>query len=232
MPDNSLKVPNHIGLILDGNRRWAKQRGLPTLEGHRRGYKILKKITQQAFDSGVNYVSAYVFSTENWNRSKKEVNYLMDLILNIFTSDLEEFKKKNIKITWLGSNKMLSNKIVKAINNTVESTKNNTNGTLALCFNYGGRDEIVDAVKSIVGKGYKSDEINQQIIEKYLYEPSVPPIDIMVRTSGEQRISNFMLWRIAYSELMFVKKHWPDFSSSDLKLVLSEYNKRQRRYGA
>jgi len=228
---NNQALPNHIGLILDGNRRWARSKGLPTLEGHRRGYDILKNIAEAAFDRGVSYVSAFIFSTENWDRSKEEVSYLMNLALKMVTRDLKDINKKGIKVVWLGSQKEVSKKLIEALKNAEEATKNNTKGTLALCFNYGGHREIAEAVKRMMGDGVVAAEVDESKIADYLYASDVPPIDIMVRTSGEQRISNFMLWRMAYSELMFMDKHWPDFTEQDLNNAITEYSHRQRRFG-
>jgi undecaprenyl diphosphate synthase len=225
-------VPAHVGLILDGNRRWARGRGLPTLEGHRRGYENLKTIAELAFDKGIKYLSAYTFSTENWNRQKEEVKYLMDLILKMLTRDLKEIHQKGIRIVWLGSTEKLSKKLVQALNKAMEITKNNNQGTLALCFNYGGQLEIAEAVQKIIAKGIKVDDITEQTVADNLYCPEIPPVDIIVRTSGEKRLSNFMLWRSAYSELMFIDKHWPDFNEADLDNVINAYANRQRRFGA
>jgi undecaprenyl diphosphate synthase len=231
MSDSTTKVPEHIGFILDGNRRWARARSLPTLEGHRRGYNKLKKIADAAFEKGVKFVSVFIFSTENWNRSKNEVSFLMDLALKMATRDLKEIHAKNIKIIWLGSEEHLSKKLIKALKNAVKTTKNNNKGTLALCFNYGGKAEIVQAVRKIIKAGYEPEDVTEESIANNLYVPTLPPIDIVVRTSGELRLSNFMLWRVAYSELMFINKYWPDFDTDDLNNVIAEYSKRQPRLG-
>lgn len=224
-------IPRHLGLILDGNRRWARTRGLPTLEGHRAGYKNLKTITKTAFDRGIKVVSAYIFSTENWNRSKEEVAYLMDLAMWIFKNELKEFEKENIKIVFLGTMKGLSKRLQNAIKKAEERTQNNTKGTLALCFNYGGQDEIVDAVKTIVGSEVEKDDISKELIEQNLYGSELPPVDLVIRTSNECRISNFMLWRIAYAELIFCSEFWPDYSETNLERDMLEYSNRQRRFG-
>lgn len=224
-------IPVHLGIILDGNRRWAKSQNLPTLEGHRVGYQNLKDITKYAFDRGVSYVSAFMFSTENWSRTKEEVKYLMALILNVLTREINELNSANIKVVWLGTTDRLSDKIIKAIDNAEEKTKNNTNGTLCLCFNYGGHQEIIDAVKKIVSKNTPIDQIDKQLIKDSLYAPQVPAVDLMIRTSGENRTSGFMLYRSAYSELYFTDKHWPEFKAHDLDLALDDYALRHRRFG-
>lgn len=224
-------IPNHIGFILDGNRRWAREQGLSTLEGHRMGYENLKDIAQHCFDSGVGYVSAFIFSTENWSRSKEEVGYLMDLAIKIATKDTDELVKNNVKVVMVGSEEGMPSRVAKAFRSVQERSKNNTGGVLALCFNYGGFQEITDAVRLIVDSGIKSVEITKDIVAENLYHPEIPSIDLMIRTSGEQRISNFMLWRMAYAELLFVKKHWPAFTVSDLDKALEEYGNRNRRFG-
>jgi undecaprenyl diphosphate synthase len=229
--DAASTIPMHLGLILDGNRRWAKAQGLPTLEGHRAGYGNLKTIGKAAIERGVKYVSAYVFSTENWNRTEEEVSYLMKLLLWVAKNEVEELHKENIRVRFLGSEERLSPQVLKAIKNAEEKTKNNTAGTLALCLNYGGHQEIVDATRRMVADGLKADQITKEVLEKHLYTPDIPPLDLIIRTSGEQRISNFMLWRAAYSELLFVNKHWPAFTVDDLDAALAEYASRQRRFG-
>lgn len=221
-------IPYHLGLILDGNRRWARERNLPTLEGHRQGYDNLKDITRVAVDRGVAYISAFIFSTENWNRTKSEVKYLMTLAHNVVTKDIEELNKENIRVVWLGSSNRVSDKLLKAIARAEELTKTNTRATLALCFNYGGQQEIADAANKLFEAGQ---EITVDSLRGALYGPQIPDLDLIIRTSGEQRISNFMLWRAAYAELYFTPKHWPDFQAADLDEAFAEYALRQRRHG-
>lgn len=225
-------LPQHIGIILDGNRRWAKEHGKSSLEGHKAGYAALKKVTEAAFDKGIKFVSVYVFSTENWNRKTEEVSYLMDLALQVFKKDIDRLHKKGIKVLWLGTKERLSDKHLEAISKAVEKTKNNTKGTLCFCFNYGGTQEIVDGIKKFLKSGKDINDLDASNFRGYLYEPEVPDVDIIVRTSGEERISNFMLWRAAYSELFFMKKHWPDFNADDVDAIIEEYSTRQRRFGA
>jgi len=232
MDDQSTPVlPTHVGLILDGNRRWAKDHGLPTFEGHRRGYDQFKDVTKYAINKGVKYVSAFIFSTENWDRTKDEVNYLMRLALHMLTKDIAELNKENIKVVWLGSPDRLSKKLLAAIKNAEESTKNNTRGTVCICFNYGGYQEIIDSFKKIIMEKIPADKVDIETIKQSLYAPPIPPIDLLIRTSGEKRISGFMLWRMAYAELYFSDKYWPDFSNEDLDLALEDYYKRERRFG-
>lgn len=224
-------VPKHIGVILDGNRRWAKQRGLPSLEGHRQGYKALKDMVDAAIKRNIAFVSAYIFSTENWSRTQEEVNYLMELAFKMISRDLKELHDKNVRLVWLGTDEKMSDTLRASIQNAEAMTKHNTGLTMALCFNYGGQREITDAVKRIIASGMAPDDVAEDIIAAHLYHPEVPPVDLVIRTSGEQRTSNFMLWRTAYSELLFIEKHWPDFNETDLDNALEEYARRCRRFG-
>lgn len=228
----TLTVPVHLGLILDGNRRWATTQNLPTLEGHRKGYENLKTIGKEAIKRGVKYVSAYVFSTENWQRSQEEVDYLMKLLTWVAKTEVNDLHKEGIRVRFLGREEKLSKTVITAIRRAEEKTKDNVKGTLLLCLNYGGQQEIVDAVNRSLHKNPHEKSVTLSQIEQNLYAADVPAVDLIIRTSGEQRLSNFMLWRAAYSELIFIKKHWPDFSASDLGLCLDEYAARQRRFGA
>jgi undecaprenyl diphosphate synthase len=227
----SAEIPTHVGFIVDGNRRWAKQHGLPAYEGHLAGYNALQDVLLEALNQGVTYASAYVFSTENWKRSHDEVGRLMGLILKILTSDLHILQEKNVRLRVLGSRQGMSDKVLKAIDEAEEATKDNTAGTLALCINYGGQDEIVSALKRIIESGVKADDVTPELIEQNLYAADIPPCDLIVRTSGEQRLSNFMLWRSAYSELMFLDKNWPDMTKQDVTDILEAYKMRERRIG-
>jgi len=231
MTSRSDSVPNHLGLILDGNRRWAKEHGLKPFEGHRRGYLRLRKVAEAAFDRGVNYVSAFVFSTENWDRSQEEVSYLMDLLYWVSTHELNKLHKNNIKVIFLGSENKLEPRILKAIKDGEKKTANNTGGTLVLCLNYGGQQELADAAAKLIQQGIKAEDVTPELLSKNLYGPSLPPIDLIIRTSGEQRLSGFMLWSAAYAELKFVLKNWPAFTVADLEEALKDYALRQRRFG-
>lgn len=224
-------IPSHVGYVVDGNRRWAKEHGLPRYEGHLAGYNALQEVVSATFDAGAQYVSVYTFSTENWKRSAEEVSKLLGLTLRLLTSDLPTFLDRNIRLRILGSREGLSDKIIKAIDNAEQVTADNTAGTLAVCFNYGGQLEIAEACKKIVQSGVAAELITPELIEGQLYAPEVPPIDLLVRTSGEQRLSNFMLWRAAYSELLFLDKLWPDMTKDDVTGILSEYARRSRRFG-
>lgn len=225
-------IPRHLGLILDGNRRWAKERGLRPFEGHRRGYLRLKKIAFAAFDRGVGYVSAFVFSTENWKRSPEEVAYLMDLIHWVAKHEVNSMHKRNIRLMFVGSERGLDARIIKDIRMAEQKTAGNTGGTLVLCFNYGGQQEMVDAAASLIRSGVKPEDLTPELMAKHLYGPDLPPLDLIIRTSGEQRLSGFMLWSAAYAEIKFIIKYWPAFTVGDLETALSEYAGRQRRFGS
>lgn len=228
MPDIT---PRHVGYVIDGNRRWAQKHGIPTYEGHLAGYNAIQEVVRATFSEGVEYVSAYIFSTENWKRSEGEVKKLMSLVLKLLTSDLHLFDEENIRLKVLGSTEHVSDKIIKAINDAEARTADNTRGTLAVCFNYGGQAEVADAVKNIVQSGVPAEDITPDVIGQNLYYPEIPPVDLIVRTSGEQRLSNFMLWRAAYSELLFLEKLWPDMTKDDVAAILEEYSRRTRRFG-
>lgn len=229
--DTHPDTPRHVGYILDGNRRWAKAHGLPGYEGHLAGYNALRDVVEASFEAGVEYVSIYAFSTENWNRSEDEVQKLMRLILTHFRSDLPIFIKNDIRVRIIGSRTGLSEKILKAADEAEARTAGGTRGTLAVCFNYGGQFEITDACRKIIEAGTPAADVTLETIAANLYAPEIPPIDIVVRTSGEQRLSNFMLWRAAYSEFCFVDKPWPDMTKEDAAAILKEYSQRNRRFG-
>ena len=229
-------IPKHIGYIVDGNRRWAKAKGLKSVDGHRKGFEVFKEIAEITFEKGVEYVSAYIFSTENWNRSVDEIGYLMKLFENYFDKEIKSLHKKNIRVVFSGNRtKNISGKLIQLMNKGEELTRENTGGTLCLCFNYGGQLEIVEAAQALARRvaegGLQPIEITIEKFAEQLYHPSVPAIDVMVRTSGEQRISNFQLWRIAYSEMIFLDKAWPDMNESDVNFVLDTYAGRDRRMG-
>ena len=230
MPDTQTQ-PRHIALILDGNRRWAKKRGLKSVEGHQRGAEVLKKIALDMFDRGIPYVSAYIFSTENWQRTKSEVNYLMGLVIKATEKYLDEFVAKDIQIKIIGSKDNLPKNVLESTEKVEAKTSANKRGTLALCFNYGGKDEIVNAVRSIVQDKVEQSLIDEQLVDNYLSSGELPPVDLLIRTSGEQRLSGFLLWKTAYAELFFTKTLWPDFDSKDVEEALEFYYGRDRRYG-
>ena len=225
-------VPQHIGFIVDGNRRWAKEHGLSVAEGHRKGYDNLEKIVNAAHERGVEYVSAYVFSTENWKRERAEVRDIMKLLRWVLQHELEKFNRRGVRLRVVGSKLRIGKVLLKAIHEAERVTQNNDRGTLLLCLDYGGQQEIVDATKQIIADGYKSNDITPELISSYLYAPDVPVPDLIIRTSGEQRLSNFLLWESAYSELIFSDVQWPDFSEKELSKAMAEYARRRRRFGS
>lgn len=232
---SSIKIPNHVGIILDGNGRWAQQRNLSRSEGHKAGFEALKKVAVYILSKGVKQLSVFAFSTENFKRSEEEVSFLMNLFIKKFTEEANYFNEKNIKVVFSGiRNKPLPNSVIKAMNTLEEQTKNNTNGILNICLNYGGRAEIVDATKKIVNDVINNkldiDSLNEEIYSNYLYQ-KLEPIDLLIRTSGENRISNFMLWQLAYAEFYFPNIYFPDFNEDEFDKALLEYNKRDRRFG-
>lgn len=231
MTTKDLTVPTHLGLILDGNRRWARENGLTVAQGHRRGYQNLKTVSKAAIKYGVRYVSAYIFSTENWSRDKQEVRDIMNIMKWVLKHEVKEFNKDNIRLRVIGSKAKLGAALVTAIHDAEKLTEHNTAGTILLCLDYGGQQEIVDAVKRIAALGTDPSEITAELIAEHLYAPDVPPVDLVIRTSGEQRLSNFMTWEAAYSELLFNEKNWPEFGEADFADAMAQYNQRQRRFG-
>ena len=228
---NEVTIPNHLGLILDGNRRWAVKRGLQPLQGHAEGEKVLHDIVSHAINRGVKYVSAYAFSTENWSRSKNEVNYLVTQITKAISHYADELIGNDIRTIILGSRERLPKAAIKSIEDIERRTAHGRRATFAICINYGGQLEIAHAVQKIMEEGISPEDVTTECIAEHLYHPDLPPLDLIIRTSGEQRISNFMLWRAAYSELIFRKEYWPDFTVDSLDECLVEYSKRQRRFG-
>ena len=221
-------IINHIGIIVDGNGRWAKEKGLKRSAGHLAGYKNLLKISKYILNKGTKYLSVYAFSTENFNRPKDEVDYLMNLFMVGFKKDRKYFMEENIKVVFSGKRDKLGTEVLNAMDTLEDETKNNSNGILNICLNYGGRAEIVDAVNKVIND--KINNVDESIFAKYLYH-DLPDIDLMIRTSGEVRISNFMLWQISYAELYFPKCYFPDFNELEYDRALYEYTKRDRRFG-
>lgn len=229
-----MKVPNHVGIIVDGNGRWAIQKGKKRSEGHLAGSKNLDSLCQYIFDKGVKILSLYVFSTENFKRSDEEVNYLMDLFIKKFKNDFKIFNKKDIKIVFSGRREPLRQEILDIIDDITYKTKDNKSGILNFCLNYGSHAEIIDAVKRInkdvINNKLVIDELNDDIFKNYLYN-NLPDVDLLIRTGGEIRLSNFMLWQCAYAELYFTDILFPDFNEAELEKALDSYNRRDRRYG-
>jgi undecaprenyl diphosphate synthase len=224
-------IPKHIGIIMDGNRTWARKRGLPTFAGHKKGYDIAMKVGEWCLDRGVNILTIYAFSTENWNRSKKEVLYLMRLLKQAFTDEIDNLHERGIQVRVIGIEKGLSKDIKDAIQKATDLTKNNKSGILNIALNYGGRSEITEAVKKIVKKKLKPSQITEKLIGNNIFTADLPDPDLIIRTSGEQRLSGFLTWQSAYSELMFIDKTWPSFTEKDIDEAINEYSRRNRRFG-
>ncbi len=229
-------MPKHIAIIMDGNRRWAKKKNLPIKLGHKQGAETLKKIVRYANKIGINYITVYAFSTENWKRSKEEVDALMNLLEKYLDDFAKEADTENIVIKVLGNIDVLSDSLKTSINKTIKRTENNTGTIFSIALNYGGRDEIVNATKQIAldikdGK-INVEDINEEIFSKYLYTKNIPDPDLLIRTSGELRLSGFLPWQSVYSEFLFLDKLWPDFSIQDLDYAIEVYNKRNRKFGA
>ncbi len=225
----------HIAIIMDGNRRWAKEKNLPSAFGHKKGVDSLKTIMRACDDFGVKYLTVYAFSTENWNRSSEEVSFLMDLLGTTLQNELKEMHENNVVISFIGDTKKLSEKLQKILENAVQTTKNNTGVNLQIAFNYGSRDEIVQAVQKICMKVQNGELtpslINEDLISKNLYTSNIPDPDLLIRTGGEKRVSNYLLWQIAYSEVLVTKRYWPDFDKKALAEAILEFQNRQRRWG-
>lgn len=229
-------LPKHIAIIMDGNRRWAKNKGLPVSLGHKEGAKTLEKIVRYANKIGIKHITVYAFSTENWKRTEEEVSTLMGL----FQSYLDDYSKRadseNIKVKIIGSKSGLSEKMKKSIERCMERTANNTGITFNIALNYGGRDEIIHTIKNIVKKvkedEIKTEDIDEKMISDNLYTSEQPDPDLLIRTSGEIRLSNFLPWQLVYTEFLFIEKNWPDFNEKDLDEAIELYRRRNRKFGA
>jgi len=221
----------HIAIIMDGNRRWSKKRNLPSAMGHKKGVAALKDTIKACHKFGIKYLTVYAFSTENWNRPQDEVDFLMELFIKTLKNELKELNESNVVLNFIGNLEKLNSKLQKVLQNAVEKTKNNTGVRLQIAINYGARDEIVATVKNIVKKGYKENEITEELLSNELYTSNIPDPDLLIRTGGEMRVSNYLLWQIAYSEFLVTKEFWPDFDEQSLSDAICEFNNRQRRYG-
>ncbi len=224
----NISLPQHVGIIMDGNRRWAKAKGLPTLAGHQRGYEVALKVIEHAFDSGVNYLTLFAFSTENWNRSKSEVSYLMRLVLKMIKKQSERLHARGVRLSIIGSQDRVPKNVLAAIKDAEHLTRGNTKKVLQIAFNYGGRHELVDAARSLART---KSPITEASISDHVYTAGVPDPDLIIRTSGEQRLSGFLLWQSAYSELYFTQVNWPAFTTKHFDDALKDFKNRKRRFG-
>ena len=221
----------HIAIIMDGNRRWAKNNMLPSAMGHKKGVEALKKTLKAAHKFGIKYLTLYAFSTENWNRKHEEVDFLMGLLANTIKSQLDELNQNNVKLRFIGYLKALNPTLQEILAQAVETTKNNTGVNLQIAINYGARNEITNAIKDMMYQGVKPEDVDEELVSKFLYTKSIPDPDLLIRTGGEMRISNYLLWQIAYSELYITNIYWPEFDEEALKNSILEFAKRQRRWG-
>lgn len=232
--NDEIIMPNHIGIIMDGNGRWAKERGMIRSMGHKKAIDTIKELCIHMSEVGLKYCSVYAFSTENFKREASEVNFLMDLFTSMFEKGISFFNERNIKVIFSGRREPLPEKVLDAMDKIVENTKNNTGLVFNICINYGSHSEIVDTTKKLC-EMYKNgnielDDINEELISKNLYQ-DLPPLDFVIRTSGELRLSNFMMWQASYAEFYFPKTYFPDFNSEEFDKAILEFNKRNRRFG-
>ncbi len=229
------RIPNHIAIIMDGNGRWAKQKGKLRIFGHENGAKAVKQVVEGCSELGVKNLTLYAFSTENWNRPKLEVQTLMKLLISSLKKEIKTLHDNNIKLNAIGNLKALPTKVFSELNDVIEITKNNTKRTLTLALSYGSREELTNAVKQISIKVknniISSEKIDESVINEHLYTRNLPDVDLLIRTGGEQRVSNFLLWQIAYTELYFTNVFWPDFTKEHLLEAIINYQNRERRFG-
>lgn len=225
------KIPTHIGIIMDGNGRWAQSRGLPRMAGHRAGTENLRRVIEACIEFGVQYLTIYAFSTENWGRPSEEIQGLMKLFENVLDNELQELSDQGVQLRHIGRLDRLKPAFRQKVVDAIENTRNNHRLVLSVAFNYGGRDEIVCAIQAMLRDGVKAEDVTDALVSRYLFTAGTPDPDLIIRTSGEQRSSNFLIWQGAYSEWYFPSAYWPDFDREELLLALEEYAQRERRYG-
>jgi len=225
------EIPTHIAIVMDGNGRWAVSRGLPRMAGHRAGTENLRRIIEACIEFGVQYLTIYAFSTENWGRPAEEVQGLLRLIEHVIDSELQQLHDQGVQLHHIGRLDRLNPSLREKVLHAVEYTRNNKALVLCVAFNYGGRDEIVCAIEHMIRDGVKPDEVNEALVNQYLFTAGVPDPDLIIRTSGELRGSNFLIWQGAYSEWYFPATYWPDFGKEELRRAIEEFNHRERRYG-
>ncbi len=224
-------VPEHVAIIMDGNGRWARSRGLPRLAGHRAGVENLRRIIEASVEFGIAYLTIYAFSTENWERPPAEVQGLMSIVEEVIDSELKELHKNGVQLRHLGRLEQLDPSLQKKVKYAIELTQENHRLVLNVAFNYGGRDEIVHAIRDIIADGVRPDEVNEALVSRYLYTSDLPDPDLIIRTSGELRVSNFLIWQGAYAEWYVTPTYWPDFGREELHKALDEFARRERRFG-
>jgi undecaprenyl diphosphate synthase len=225
------KIPRHVAIIMDGNGRWATSRGLPRLAGHRAGTENLRRIIRASVEFGVKYLTIYAFSTENWGRPQDEIEGLLHIIEDVIEHELNELHHEGVQLRHIGHLDRLPPTLQEKVLAAVEITKNNQRLTLNVAFNYGGRDEITCAIRDMIADGVKAEEVSPELVDRYLFTSGVPDPDLIIRTSGEMRVSNFLIWQGAYSEWYFTPRYWPDFDREEFHKALVEFGRRDRRYG-
>jgi undecaprenyl diphosphate synthase len=225
------KIPVHVAIIMDGNGRWARARGLPRLAGHRAGVDNLRRILEAAAEYGIQYLTIYAFSTENWERPQEEVRGLLNILEEVIDRELAELHKNGVQLRHIGRLERLSPKLQEKVRSAIELTKNNQRLILNVAWNYGGRDELVHAIRAMIREGLDPEQVTEETIEKHLFTAGCPDPDLIIRTSGEMRVSNFLIWQGAYSEWYLTPTFWPDFGPDELLAALQEYSSRERRYG-
>ena len=230
-PLKTAPCPTHVAIIMDGNGRWARERGLPRLGGHRAGTDNIRRVIETFADYGVKYLTIYAFSTENWSRPPQEVQGLWQLLSQVVRRELDSLHRNGVRLLHIGRRDRLAPRLLKAIDDAVERTKDNTGLTLSVALDYGGRAEIVHAVRRMMQDGLKSEEINEDTLSRYLYTASIPDPDLVIRTAGEMRMSNFLTWQTAYAEYYTTPAYWPDFDQEEIERALKAYGQRERRFG-
>jgi undecaprenyl diphosphate synthase len=225
------KMPQHVAIIMDGNGRWALQRGLPRLAGHRAGTENLRRVIRSSAEFGIPYLTIYAFSTENWGRPPEEVQGLMRILEDVIDKELNELHKEGVQLRHIGRLERLAPSLQEKVLDAIDLTKNNRRLVLNIAFNYGGRDEIVQAIQRIIRDGVPAEDVTDQLVSKYLYTAGVPDPDLIIRTSGELRVSNFLIWQAAYSEWYITPTYWPDFDKEEYRRALETFSQRDRRYG-
>lgn len=229
--DGPAKIPQHVAIIMDGNGRWAEQQGLPRLEGHRVGVDCLRNVVEMLADKGVKHLTVYAFSTENWNRPAEEVDGILDILSDAIRSQTQDLHENNVRIKVIGKASELSESLQRDVAFAQELTKDNSRITLNVAFNYGGREEILEAVRSVLRDGLQPEDLDEEVFSRYLYTAHCPDPDLIIRTGGEFRTSNFLLWQSAYSEYYYTPTLWPDLDTAELEQVLEAFSQRQRRFG-
>ena len=230
-PVSGGRVPRHVAIIMDGNGRWATQRGLPRAAGHRAGTENIRRVIERFCDHGVQHLTLYAFSTENWTRPTREVQYIIRLLGRFIRRELDNLDRNGVRLVHLGHLEDLPNWLQAHVTRAIEQTRENTRLTLNLCFSYGGRDDIVMAMRAIAASGLGGEQISEETVSAYLYTAGIPDPDLVIRTGGDMRISNFLVWQAAYAELYFTDSYWPDFGREDIDIALADYGRRKRKFG-